>query len=149
MSPALARAIEWCDTTDDVRAVVVTGAGDRSFNVGSDIGEPDRCATPWDFRNRVDYCAATRAARTPTVASVGGYALGGGLATALSGDIRRAAETAKINLRAAANLPEDQALRLRARPADHLLRHRGHRRGPPRVRREAHPRLPQALRGTS
>lgn len=31
MSRALVRAIEWCDTTDEVRALVVTGAGERSW----------------------------------------------------------------------------------------------------------------------
>ncbi|MDT0394905.1 MULTISPECIES: enoyl-CoA hydratase-related protein [Streptomyces] len=96
MSAALVRAIEWCDTTDDVRAVVVTGAGGRAFSVGSDIRALDRYATPWDFRNRVDYCDAIRAARTPTIAAVGGYALGGGLETALSCDIRLASDNASF-----------------------------------------------------
>ena len=96
MSAALVRAIEWCDTTDDVRAVVVTGAGERAFSVGSDIRALDRYATPWDFRNRVDYCDAIRAARTPTIAAVGGYALGGGLETALSCDIRLASDNASF-----------------------------------------------------
>ncbi|KOV60863.1 MULTISPECIES: enoyl-CoA hydratase/isomerase family protein [Streptomyces] len=96
MSGALVRAIQWCDTTDDVRAIVVTGAGERSFSVGSDIGELDRYATPWDYRNRVDYCDAIRSARTPTIAAVRGYALGGGLETALSCDIRLASSDASF-----------------------------------------------------
>ena len=93
MSTAIAEAITWCDTSDDVRAVVVTGTG-RAFCAGSDIRELDRYATPWDFRNRPDYCDAIRAARTPTIAAVNGYALGGGLETALSCDIRIASATA-------------------------------------------------------
>jgi enoyl-CoA hydratase/carnithine racemase len=71
----------------------VTGAG-RAFSAGSDIRELDRYATPWDFRNRTDYCDAIRAARTPTIAAVNGYALGGGLETALSCDIRIASTAA-------------------------------------------------------
>jgi enoyl-CoA hydratase/carnithine racemase len=93
MSAAIVRAVEWCDGTDEVRAIVVTGTG-RAFSAGSDITELDRYATPWDFRNRTDYCDAIRAARTPTIAAVNGYALGGGLETALSCDIRIASESA-------------------------------------------------------
>jgi enoyl-CoA hydratase/carnithine racemase len=96
MSAALVEAVLWCDASPAVRAIVVTGAGERAFCVGSDVGELDRYATPWDFRNRVDYCDAIRAARTPTVAAVNGYALGGGLETALSCDIRIAADTASF-----------------------------------------------------
>lgn len=95
MSAALVRAVEWCDGSEEVRAVVVTGAG-RAFSAGSDIRELDRYATPWDFRNRTDYCDAIRAARTPTIAAVNGHALGGGLETALSCDIRIAADTASF-----------------------------------------------------
>ena len=93
MSAAIVRAVEWCDGTDEVRAIVVTGTG-RAFSAGSDIRELDRYATPWDFRNRTDYCDAIRAARTPTIAAVNGYALGGGLETALSCDIRIASTAA-------------------------------------------------------
>jgi enoyl-CoA hydratase/carnithine racemase len=93
MSAAVADAVGWCDASPDVRAIVVTGTG-RAFCAGSDIRELDRYATPWDFRNRPDYCDAIRAARTPTIAAVNGYALGGGLETALSCDIRIAAATA-------------------------------------------------------
>ncbi|MFL6119537.1 enoyl-CoA hydratase/isomerase family protein [Actinophytocola sp.] len=96
MSAALVDAVHWCDHTPDIRVIVVTGAGERSFSVGSDIRELDRYATPWDFRNRTDYCDAIRAARTPTIAAVNGYALGGGLETALSCDIRLAADTASF-----------------------------------------------------
>lgn len=96
MSAALVTAVEWCDASPDVRAIVLTGAGERSFCVGSDIRELDRYATPWDFRNRVDYCDALRAARTPVIAAVNGYALGGGLETALSCDIRIASATASF-----------------------------------------------------
>ncbi|SHN12501.1 enoyl-CoA hydratase/isomerase family protein [Cryptosporangium aurantiacum] len=96
MSAALVEAVTWCDDSPDVRAIVVTGAGERAFCAGSDITELDKYATPWDFRNRTDYCDAIRAARTPTIAAVNGYALGGGLETALSCDIRIASDTASF-----------------------------------------------------
>jgi enoyl-CoA hydratase/carnithine racemase len=93
MAAEIARAVEWCDGTDEVRALVVTGTG-RAFSAGSDVRALDAYATPWDFRNRSDYCDTIRAARTPTIAAVNGYAFGGGLETALSCDIRIASETA-------------------------------------------------------
>jgi enoyl-CoA hydratase/carnithine racemase len=81
---------------DDVRVAVLTGAGERAFCVGSDIGEVDEYADPWTFRNRRDYCDALRAIRKPVIAAVNGYAFGGGLELALSCDIRLAGRTASF-----------------------------------------------------
>ncbi|MFN3004426.1 enoyl-CoA hydratase/isomerase family protein [Mycolicibacterium wolinskyi] len=96
MAADLVTAVRYCNDSDDVRAVVLTGAGTKSFSVGSDITALDSYATPWDFRNRTDYCDAIRRLRKPTIAAVNGYALGGGLETALSCDIRIASTTAKF-----------------------------------------------------
>lgn len=93
----------WCVAQDaskdpDIRAVLITGAGRRSFCAGSDIGGlhdyDDRGA--WDFRNRPSYCAAVRAITKPVVAAINGYAFGGGLETALSADIRIASANAEF-----------------------------------------------------
>lgn len=94
MSQALERVVAALDADPDVRAVVLTGAGERAFSAGSDIRTLDRYATPWEFRNRRDYCDALRALRKPIVAAVNGYAFGGGLETALICDIRLASRTA-------------------------------------------------------
>ncbi|TDO52493.1 enoyl-CoA hydratase/carnithine racemase [Kribbella sp. VKM Ac-2527] len=94
MSEQLLDLIPRIDDDRDIRAVVITGAGDRAFSVGSDIGELDRYDGPWQFRNRRDYCDALRALRTPVVAAINGYAFGGGLELALSCDIRLAADRA-------------------------------------------------------
>jgi enoyl-CoA hydratase len=96
MSKALVEVIEWADSVDEVRALVLTGDWQRSFCAGSDIRTLDAYATPWDFRNRTDYCDAIRAARKPVIAAVNGYAFGGGLETALSCDIRLASTTASF-----------------------------------------------------
>ncbi|MET0782730.1 MAG: enoyl-CoA hydratase/isomerase family protein, partial [Leifsonia flava] len=80
----------------DVRAVVISGAGERAFCAGSDIAELDGYDSPWTFRNRPDYCDAIRALRKPVVCAINGYALGGGLETAMSCDIRIAADTARF-----------------------------------------------------
>ncbi|MFG1628249.1 MULTISPECIES: enoyl-CoA hydratase/isomerase family protein [unclassified Kribbella] len=96
MSAELLELIPKIDEDPSIRAVVVTGAGDRAFSVGSDIGELDRYDGPWHFRNRRDYCDALRALRTPVIAAINGYAYGGGLELALSCDIRLASSSASF-----------------------------------------------------
>src|SRR4051794_11231439 len=96
MSAELLELIPRIDEDPSIRAVVVTGAGDRAFSVGSDVGELDRYDGPWHFRNRRDYCDALRPLRTPVIAAVNGYAYGGGLELALSCDIRLASSAASF-----------------------------------------------------
>ncbi|MEU8354676.1 enoyl-CoA hydratase/isomerase family protein [Nonomuraea sp. NPDC048882] len=98
VTPDMAAALRAClsriDADPGLRVAVLTGAGERSFCVGSDIRELDEYATAWEFRNRGDYGDAVRALRKPIVAAVNGYAYGGGLELAMACDIRLAAETA-------------------------------------------------------
>ncbi len=94
MSADLERIIHELNDDANVRVIILTGAGERAFSAGSDIRTLDTYATPWDFRNRRDYCDALRESRKPIIAAVNGYALGGGLETALSCDIRLASEAA-------------------------------------------------------
>ncbi|TMR97453.1 enoyl-CoA hydratase/isomerase family protein [Nonomuraea basaltis] len=98
ITPDMAAALRAClariDADPAIRAAVLTGAGERSFCVGSDIRELDAYDTPWEFRNRGDYGDAVRALRKPIVAAVNGYAYGGGLELAMACDIRLAAGTA-------------------------------------------------------
>ncbi|MEQ4719485.1 enoyl-CoA hydratase-related protein [Nonomuraea sp. B19D2] len=98
ITPDMAAALRAClsrvDADPAIRVAVLTGAGERSFCVGSDIRELDEYATPWEFRNRGDYGDAVRALRKPIIAAVNGYAYGGGLELAMACDIRLAADTA-------------------------------------------------------
>jgi enoyl-CoA hydratase len=96
MAKAIEAAIAECDASVAIRCVILTGAGDRAFCAGSDISSLDAYATPWQFRNRGDYCDAVRRCRKPVIAAVNGHALGGGLETALCCDIRLASENAKF-----------------------------------------------------
>jgi enoyl-CoA hydratase len=96
MAAALVAAVSECNRSDAVRVLVVTGAGEKAFSAGSDITTLDAYATPWDFRNRQDYCDALRACRKPVIAAVNGYALGGGLETAMACDIRIASSNARF-----------------------------------------------------
>lgn len=96
MAVALNEATARINANDAVRAVVLTGAGPKAFCAGSDIADLDTYTSPWNFRNRPDYCDAIRALLKPTIAAINGYAFGGGLEMALSCDIRLASSVAKL-----------------------------------------------------
>lgn len=96
MAGALVKAVNEFNADDGIRCVILTGAGEKAFCAGSDIGTLDSYETPWAFRNRPDYCDAIRALLKPSIAAVNGYAFGGGLETAMTCDIRIAATNASF-----------------------------------------------------
>jgi enoyl-CoA hydratase len=85
----------------DVRAVVVSGRGERAFSVGSNVKEFEAHRGP-DGRARFELEArvAQRLAGLPmpTIAAIEGDALGGGLELALCCDLRIASERAHLGL---------------------------------------------------
>lgn len=76
----------------DIRLIVVRGAGEKAFIAGADISEFDKAFTGADGfaydRATVDAFKALRAVAIPSLAAIRGYCIGGGLALALSCDVR-------------------------------------------------------------
>jgi len=85
---------------DELRAVLLIGAGDRAFSAGSDITDLDGYGTNWQYRNRFDarkdYARAVWLIRKPVVAAVHGYCIGGGLEMACAADVRLATPAASF-----------------------------------------------------
>ena len=88
------------DTDEGVRAIVLRGAGDRAFVAGADIKEfPSLRDAPRDggsARGIQKVGAEVERLRTPVIAALHGFCLGGGLELAVACDIRVAAEDAQI-----------------------------------------------------
>jgi len=70
MAEAIVGAVRECNESDTIRCVVMTGAGEKAFCAGSDIGGLDAYESPWQFRNRPDYCDAIRHLLKPSIAAV-------------------------------------------------------------------------------
>ena len=93
-------------TDDDVRVVIMRGAGDKSFVSGADISEFDAKRVSATQREEYDSVAgrANRwlaAFEKPLIALIEGYCVGGGLATALAADIRFATPDSRFGIPAA------------------------------------------------
>jgi len=85
----------------NVWAIILRAAGDRAFSVGADLKERGRLDERGWLRNRSLMRAmfdSIRAVPQPTIASVFGYALGGGFELALSCDLIVAADDAVFGL---------------------------------------------------
>lgn len=92
----LANALDELDSDNDIRCIVITGAGEKAFAAGADIKEmTDK--SPIDMMIG-QFAAWQRIKRihTPLIAAVGGYALGGGCELALLCDMIIAAENARF-----------------------------------------------------
>ncbi|MBL6598779.1 MAG: enoyl-CoA hydratase/isomerase family protein [Alphaproteobacteria bacterium] len=90
----------------EVRAIVLTGAGDRAFVAGADISKFENERASTDARMAYDravtgfHAAQARIAK-PTIARVNGYCIGGGLAVAIGCDIRICSEKSTFGVPAA------------------------------------------------
>jgi enoyl-CoA hydratase len=92
-------ALEDVKSDENVRVVVLTGAGEKAFSAGADI-KAMAGMTPLKARELSlmgeRLCLALENLEKPVIAALNGYALGGGLEVAMSCDLRVATENARM-----------------------------------------------------
>ena len=91
------------DSSDETRVIVIRGAGEKAFVAGADISEfpalreaAVEAAERGSARGIQKLALRMEAGRTPVIAEIHGYCLGGGLELAMACDIRVAAEDAQL-----------------------------------------------------
>jgi enoyl-CoA hydratase len=96
----LSHALDELERDETVRAIVITGAGEKAFAAGADIAELNALATAGSGADQARAGQAlTRKIerlRKPVIMAVNGFALGGGCEIAMAGDIRIASDNAKF-----------------------------------------------------
>jgi enoyl-CoA hydratase len=90
-------AVTICEKDDNIKALILTGAGDKAFVAGADISRMQN-STSVEILPLMELGHRTlRLIETmpkPSIAAVNGFALGGGTEIALTCDIRFASEKA-------------------------------------------------------
>src|SRR6266849_2981975 len=91
-------ALDTLQASSDSRVLIVTGAGDKAFIAGADIGEFEgrTSLTQRDSMKGRRIFDAVEEFPKPVIAMINGFCLGGGMEFAMACDIRIAADSAKL-----------------------------------------------------
>ena len=95
----IAGALDQIEKNQDLRVMILTGAGEKSFVAGADIGEvKNRSALTGraDTRRRQEVYTRIENLEIPSIAAINGFALGTGLELAMACSIRIASEKARL-----------------------------------------------------
>jgi enoyl-CoA hydratase len=99
LTAELSQLLDEVENDDDLRVIVITGAGDKAFVAGADINElveRDARLGRRVSRERQEIFSRIENLHVPVIAAVNGYALGGGLELALACSIRICSEKAQF-----------------------------------------------------
>ncbi|VTT85729.1 3-hydroxyacyl-CoA dehydrogenase / Enoyl CoA hydratase [Halorubrum sp. DM2] len=97
----LSDAIDQLDGDDEVRAILLSGAGDRAFSAGADVqsmaaGGADPIHAVELSRQGQQTFGKLEGSDKPVVAAIDGYCLGGGMELATAADMRIASERSEL-----------------------------------------------------
>jgi enoyl-CoA hydratase len=99
----LARLLSELDADRNIRAVVITGAGNEAFSAGADIQDFEQYRSDSvkgrEYNKAVDgVLTALHGMGTPTISMIQGFAAGGGCEIAVATDLRIAAEGSRLGI---------------------------------------------------
>lgn len=98
----LSSAFTSADQNSDVRVIIITGSGDKAFVAGADIKEFANFSVDQgemlSRKGQEILFDLVESLKTPVIAAINGFALGGGLELAMSAHIRIASDNAKMGL---------------------------------------------------
>lgn len=96
----LESAIEDFETDDDVRAILITGEGEKAFSAGADVQSMAASAEPLQTvdlsRRGQEVYGKLESSEMPVVAGIDGYCLGGGMELSMGADMRVASERSEF-----------------------------------------------------
>lgn len=122
MYDGLLAACERVDAEEELRVMVLRGAGDKAFVAGTDISQFQEFRKPEDalqYERRLDgVMDRLEAVTKPTIAAIQGYAVGAGAAIALCCDLRYATADLKLGVPIARTLGNCLSLANTARLVD-------------------------------